>query len=189
MAQPAIALLDPDDNEPGVCPAGIGWCVGECPDFDGHYHGSDFAAVDATSANHAAVELSVSVHREDRCDEIGPVQISILTGHDDLIVSPAAARQLAAYLMNATDTVDPLPSGVAVMTASGLRLGDELLTDDGCQTVTGLMAFADSGKVQVFTDERDDETSDGWPLHLGDPVRVRRPLHGSCVIQFSEPTA
>jgi len=189
MAQPALALLEPDDNDPAACPAGLGWCVGQCVDNDGHYHGSDFASVDAASHNRAAAELSVSVHREDQDDEVGPVQISVLTGHDDLTVTPAAARQFAAHLMNAADTVDPLPTGVAVTTAARLRLGDDLLTDDGWQTIRGLVFFADCGQASVFTDERDDETSDGWPLHVDDPVRVRRPLHGSCTIQWAEPTA
>lgn len=186
MVQPATAVLEPDDNDqPEACSAGLAWCLGECADYDGHYHGSDFAAVDAAGHHHAAAELSVSIHREDRDDEIGPVQISILTRHDDLVVTAAAARQFAAHLMNAADTVDPLPAGVTVTTVSALRLGDDLLTDDGWQTIQGLVFFADCGQASVFTDERDDENSDGWQLQVDDAVKARR--SGGLVLQFLEP--
>jgi hypothetical protein len=186
MAQPALALLEPDD-EPGACPAGLGWCVGECADPDGHYHGSDFASVTATNHNYGTVELSVSVHREDTTSEIGPVLISLFTGHHDFTVAPSVARQLAACLLNDADMADPLPPGVTVTGASALRLGDELLTGEGWQRIRGLMMFQDPEQVTAFTDEHDEDEGNGWDFCLDDLVRVRRPLAGSRVLPFVEP--
>lgn len=186
MAQPTTALLEPDDNDqPQVCPAGLSWCLTECADPDGYYHGSDFAAVTVASEYRGTDELSVSVHRKDTGEQAGPVHISVLTGKDDLILTPQSARQHAAHLLNAADTVDPLPLGETVTTAGLVRLGDELLTGDGWQTVTGLMAFTDSGLATVFTAERGPDTSDGWEHHLADVVRVRR--HGGLPLLFVEP--
>jgi hypothetical protein len=102
-------------------------------------------------------------------------------------MTPEQARQNAAWLMDAADLLDPLPTGVMVTTAGKVRIGDELLTVDGWQQVVGLMFFSDTEQASIFTTERDPETGDGWPLSFNDVVKVRRPVHGSCAIQFVEP--
>jgi hypothetical protein len=58
--------------------------------------------------------------------------------------------------------------------AAHLRLGDEVLTPDGWQTITGIMIFKDSGQVSAFTDERDPEHSDGWQFDVTAPMKIRR---------------
>jgi hypothetical protein len=57
--------------------------------------------------------------------------------------------------------------------AQALRLGKQLLTPDGWQTIRGLLVFADADQVTVFTDEQDDLWTDGWRFHLADPVQAR----------------
>jgi hypothetical protein len=185
MAQPATALLEPDPDEPGACPAGLAWCVGECPDFNGHYHGSDFAVAAITGSYFRGTDLSVSVHRQDTADEVGAVLISVLTGTDDIVLTAQQARQHAAHLLNAADLADPLPLGETVTTAGLVRLGDDLLTGDGWQTVRGLLLFTDSDQAAAYTDERDDETGDGWEFQLDDVVTVRR--RGGVFLEFVEP--
>jgi hypothetical protein len=99
------------------------------------------------------------------------------------------ARQNAAWLLNGADLIDPLPMGVVATTAVQVRIGDELLTDDGWQHVTGLMFCAEIEQASVFTPERGGEMdgADGWDLSFNDPVKVRRGSHGSCAVQFVEP--
>lgn len=57
--------------------------------------------------------------------------------------------------------------------AETLRVGRQLLTDDGWQTIKGLLIFDDADQVSVFTEERDDLLTDGWPFRFGDMVQTR----------------
>ncbi|HEX8346254.1 MAG TPA: hypothetical protein VF657_16170 [Actinoplanes sp.] len=57
--------------------------------------------------------------------------------------------------------------------APALRVGRQLLTDDGWQTIKGLVVFEDANQVTVFTDEKDDLWTDGWPHKLDDQVLTR----------------
>jgi hypothetical protein len=57
--------------------------------------------------------------------------------------------------------------------AQFLRVGKQLLTPDGWQTIYGLLVFEDSDQVAVFTPEREDQRTDGWPFHFGDLVQTR----------------
>lgn len=165
-------------NEPLPCPV---FCDGDCADWqveDGGYHASGFTLVDAYNFGRKDdVEMSISVVREDKEGVLGQPEIHLITGDlggEDLVLTATRARRFAVLLLNAAGTADPTPSGVLLMTASALRLDDELLTDDGWQKVIGLMFFDDSGQASVFTAERDPEDSDGWPFDLADPVKVRR---------------
>lgn len=76
--------------------------------------------------------------------------------------------------MNAVVTLNPY---VRVVNAEDLKVGRQLLTEDGWQTIKGLVIFIDADQVRVYTDEREDgdpdHTTDGWPFHFGDPVRTR----------------
>lgn len=57
-----------------------------------------------------------------------------------------------------------------------LRIGRQLLTADGWQTIIGLMIFQETDQVVVWTPERpDDDTADreGWKLRFDMPVRCR----------------
>lgn len=57
--------------------------------------------------------------------------------------------------------------------AESLRVGRQLLTEDGWQTIRGTVIFEDSDQVHIYTDERDDVESDGWRFHFGDRVQTR----------------
>jgi hypothetical protein len=67
-------------------------------------------------------------------------------------------------------SVGPFVQRVA---AERLHVGKQLLTADGWQTIRGIVVFADADQVSVFTDERDDLYTDGWPFHFGDQVEMR----------------
>lgn len=67
---------------------------------------------------------------------------------------------------------DPL---VIEINAENVHCGRLVLTDDGWQTVKGLLAFQDADQVTLFTDERDDLNTDGWRFKFGDKVQVRYP--------------
>lgn len=54
-----------------------------------------------------------------------------------------------------------------------LRIGKQLLTEDGWQTIYGLVVFKDADQVSVFTDERDDEGTDGWCFTFDQVVTSR----------------
>lgn len=62
---------------------------------------------------------------------------------------------------------------VSEIEAQFIRIGKQILTEDGWQTTLGLFIFEESDQVNVFTDERDDIESEGWPFHFGDKVRTR----------------
>jgi hypothetical protein len=55
-----------------------------------------------------------------------------------------------------------------------LRLGDQLFTRDGWQTIRGLLIFEDPDQVTVYTDQRDDDRTSGWSFALADHV-ISRP--------------
>ena len=97
------------------------------------------------------------------------------------------ARINAAWLLNAADLLDPLPAGAMATYAMHVRIGDELLTEGGWQKVTGLVLEADIELVQAYTPLRSMDGGEGWDFSFNDPVTVRRPVHGSCAIQFVEP--
>lgn len=59
--------------------------------------------------------------------------------------------------------------------AARLLVGQELLTPDGWQHINGLIVFRDADQVSVFTDQRDDEHTDGWRFTLNERVKVRTP--------------
>jgi hypothetical protein len=178
-----IATPDPDhDAETGTCPQDVNFCEGACIEYGDGYHHSGFTWLDVRRPlglkKGTKAELTVSVFRQDTKKKIGKPRIAVLTGAcgDEFTVGPAKARRLAAMLLNAADSADPLPLGVVIVEAHTVRIDDELLTADGWQTVTGLLVFKDS-QVGIFTPERNDEDSDGWPFGYNDFVPVRRALN------------
>ena len=74
-------------------------------------------------------------------------------------------------------------------TAVNVRIGDEILTGDGWEKVTGLLFDVACEQASVFTPSHSIDDSDGLDLSFMDPVKVRRSVHGSCAIQFVEPIA
>lgn len=66
---------------------------------------------------------------------------------------------------------------VTVVNAENLRVGKQVLTEDGWQTIRGLVMFQGNGQVSVYTDERDDGhqdfETDGWLYRFGDRVQTR----------------
>jgi hypothetical protein len=185
MAQPTTLIATPDpEPHPATtgCPDGVAFCSGICTEYDDGYHSSGFSLVDAIRYGRGDTEMALCVSRTEVDGKPGPAEIHFIPAlcSDDFILTPERARRLAALLLNAADDADPIPSGAMLLTASALRLGDELLTDEGWQTVRGLMFFEASDQASVFTDERnDDDDSDGWQFHLADPVEVRRPMHAA----------
>jgi len=179
-----------------ACTAGYVWCDRDCQEkepvepgdeawqSDG-YHRGPVAYLSMLRSTHGGwkdlndVSLIVR-HDENEGDDSQPL---ILIDYPVRECTPGMtaqqARQNAAWLMTAADILDPLPAGVMATTAVGVRIGDELLTGDGWQKVTGLAFFADIEQASVFTPEREPEVSDGWPLSFNDPVKVRRPMHGA----------
>jgi hypothetical protein len=70
-------------------------------------------------------------------------------------------------------SVDPF---VTETEAHLLRVGKQLLSPDGWQTIIGLLVSQDTNQVVVWTGERpDDDTpgAEGWQFHFGDPVHTR----------------
>lgn len=194
MAQPTTALLCPEPDDDRPMPACPDFCDGTCADWrdreehgDAH-HTSDFKIVALTESPAAGpIDWYVSASRTDADFEVGTCDVNLLPSRcDGATMTPAEARQLAALLLNAADMADPMPFGVLPALAADLRLGDELLTDDGWQAITGLMFFKDSDQASAYTPQRD-EGSDGWQFGLTDPVRIRRRIHGSPAIAFTEP--
>jgi hypothetical protein len=188
-----IATPDPDEHhaDTSICPAGLPWCNDECRTYEGEdagHHSSGFDHLDISRGARGETTLSMSVFRTDE-DTPGPVLIFLGLDNscDEMILTAAKARQLSAMLLDAADDADPLPLGVVPMQAQHVHLSDEVLTEDGWQTVVGQMAFDDQVNIWTDAEDRDPET-DGWPFEPGDLVRVRRRIHGSCVIAFQEPT-
>lgn len=129
-------------------------------------------------------------HDENEGDDSQPlVRIHYPYSDSGPAMTPEQARINAAWLMNAADILDPLPAGVMVTTAVNVRIGDELLTGDGWQTVNGLVVDGEVEFVTIFTPEENLDAGNGWDFSFNDPVKVRRPLHGSCAIQFVAPIA
>jgi len=62
---------------------------------------------------------------------------------------------------------------ITVVNAENLRVGKQLLTDDGWQTIRGAVVFSDADQVSIYTDERDDVETDGWRFHFGDRVQTK----------------
>lgn len=58
--------------------------------------------------------------------------------------------------------------------AQKLRVGCQVLTDDGWQTIQGLLVFQEPEQVTVYTDERDDLMTDGWRFELDQTVMTRK---------------
>ncbi|GIF11635.1 DUF6907 domain-containing protein [Actinoplanes teichomyceticus] len=57
--------------------------------------------------------------------------------------------------------------------AQFLRVGTQVMTEDGWQTIRGLVIFADADQVTVFTPQRDDEWTGGWRFRFNEMVRYR----------------
>lgn len=61
--------------------------------------------------------------------------------------------------------------------AQFLRVGTQLLTPDGWQTITGMLAFQEddqsADQVTIHTPERTIDNSDGWPFRFGEMVTTR----------------
>jgi hypothetical protein len=183
MAQPMtlVATPDPEPTDEG-CPELVPFCSGVCREYNDGYHSSDFTYLKAKRWNrgrYRKTQLSVSVYREaTKNRKLGKPKVTVITDDsgNQISMSPARARMLAAHLLNAADQADPIPLGVSVTPASGVRMGDQLLTGDGWQTVVGQMVFDDQTNVWTDVYNRDPET-DGWKFDPADPVKVRRPLN------------
>lgn len=188
MVQPVTsALLNPDDDQP-TCSASLPWCNGECGEWNGEHHTTGFDFLTIQRGLRGDMELTVSTAASEDDGKLGPAAVYLLADHpaDEMLLTPARARQLAAMLLNAADNADPLPHGVLVVPAGQVRIGDEIDTPDGWQTAIGLMFFPEANQASVFTAERDDIESDGWQLATYEPVKVRRRIHGSTAIAFME---
>jgi hypothetical protein len=179
-----IELVDPAAE----CTAGYAWCIGECtPEDPFHWSGHRWILA-LSSVGRSWVRDDFSIHL--RIDEGETNATPLILISDGLVGFTAEqARATAAELLNAADELDPLPTGAMVTTAVDVRIGDELLTTDGWQKVVGLALFSDTEQASIFTPEQggDMDGSDGWDLSFSDPVKVRRPVHGSCAITFVEP--
>jgi hypothetical protein len=63
---------------------------------------------------------------------------------------------------------------VTEVKAEDLRVGKQVLTTDGWQTIRGLVMFAECDQVSVFTNELDpDDVEEAWGYHFGDWVKTR----------------
>lgn len=177
-----------------TCSAGYDWCDDE-PDrgyHTTHFHYADGERYRTSGWEKTKISASLYVDDNESTDlpTVGLIIDDAVTRDSvgEVRLAPAQARKLAADLMNVADLAEPLPAGVMATCPDRLHLGDELLTDDGWQTITGLMIFTDSEPdVQVFTAERDVDNSEGWAYSLEDLVQIRRRMHGSCAIKFVEP--
>ena len=180
-----IELIEPN----ATCTASHDWCEGDCS--DGH-HASKFAAISAQrwvgKDSWADTDVWTSVYINDAYSQTEPM-VSLLVDDyaDEVRYSAAQARQQSAALANAADLADPLPMGVMMTAPELIHLDDELLTDDGWQKVTGVMAFTGDDTIRIFTPERDPDGGDGWELDASNLAQIRRRVHGSCAIQFVEP--
>lgn len=199
--EPATTDTPADLVRTSPCAAGYEWCEEKCEaldtadvDPDRIYHGCRYSSLEFQArADKGWSEMLASLYvRHDLTEtpDAGPVILMTLDKRvDEVVMTAEQARANAAWLLNAADLIDPLPAGVMAVTAVQVRIGDELLTDDGWQRVTGLMFFEDTEQASVFTPQRGGEMdgTDGWDLSFNDAVKVRRPVHGSCAIQFVEP--
>lgn len=186
--EPATIDIPIETFEPTVatCTAGYDWCVGECTEGD-PFHWSGYRWIlGLAPAGRSWVREEFTIHlRVDEGDD-SPKPLILIS--DGLVGFDAEqARQAAAELLNAADRIEPLPLGVMMTAPELIHLDDELLTDDGWQKVTGVMAFTGDDTTRIFTPERDPESNDGWELDASNLVQIRRRIHGSCAIQFVEP--
>lgn len=180
--------------EPVAMPACPPLCNDSCDESveaagDAH-HSTGFSTVTIVGGYRGEdVDLDVSASRTDENYQAGTPEVNLMPsrGGDGVVMSPAEARQVAALLLNAADRADPLPTGVMVTTAGRVRIGDEIETPDGWQQVNGLLMFPDADQAALFTPEKCDCDSDGYQYSMTTTVKVRRPVHGSCAIQFVEP--
>jgi hypothetical protein len=193
MTQPTSSTCATISDEPAsdtrlTCPDAVAFCNGGCRDWDeGNgttFHGSDFDFVPAVSHDRGESVMSVSVTRADENHIAGEPKVQIITADfgDNLTLTAAEARRLAALLLNSADDADPIPTGVLLIAASAVRIGDLLLTPDGWQQVTGQMTFAGPYQVSIYTEQRDLDSTDGWQYDgLTEAVKVRRTVHGGDV--------
>lgn len=194
MAQPMtlVATPDPEPTNAG-CPEGVAFCSGVCTEYDDGYHSSDFTYLQVKrwqGGEYRKSSLSVSVYREaTKRGKLGKAKVTVITGDfasDQLSLTPARTRMLAAHLLNAADLADPIPAGVLTVAASAVRLNDEILTADGWQTVVGQMVFVD--QVNVWTDDYDhDPDTNGWSYQPADLVQVRRPMNATDAVMDRKP--
>lgn len=205
LTEPVTIDIPVEAVEPAACTVGYEWCDGDCNDnepFDSadeddyqeeDYHRGVVSWLQMMRftrngwKNLDDVALTVRHDQNEGADSRPLILIDY--PHRDCTpgMTPEQARINAAWLMNAADLLDPLPAGVMATTAVNVRIGDVLDTPDGWQKVTGLLFDADLDQASVFTTGRTMDDSGGWDLSFNDPVKVRRPLHGSCAIQFIEP--
>lgn len=179
-----LAPIRPDVAAPKFIPCPP-FCDGLCDEWydavDGsRYHGSDFHKVSAAETDRGAENLVVTVTRLDVDTQPGDPEIHLLMGDrhggDDWQLTVQNARRLAAVLLNLTDAADPLPLGETPIQAQHLRVGDEILTDDGWQHIYQTLIDENNDYAAAFTPERHGEDTDGWVFKLADPVRVRRTM-------------
>lgn len=177
-----IELVEPT----ATCTAGYSWCIGECtPDDPFHWSGHVWLnGFRSTGRSWTAEEFTIHLRIDEGDDDPEPL---ILISDGLAGFTAKQARVAAAWLLNSADELDPLPVGAVATTAVNVRIGDELLTEDGWQKVTGLLFDASFEQASVFTPSHTMDSSDGIDLSFNDPVKVRRPVHGSCAIQFVEP--
>jgi hypothetical protein len=192
MAQPVAALLDPDTDTTAM-PACPDFCDSTCaadeePAGEAHHSNGGTVIALASSRPGRTIEWWISASRTDADFQAGVAEVNLFLhrGHADSVMTPAEARKFAATLLNAADQADPLPYGVLPIPAKQVRIGDEISTPLGWQTVIGQMVFANQANVWTDDDGHDLDT-DGWDFEPGDVVRVRRRIHGSCALQFEEP--
>ena len=62
---------------------------------------------------------------------------------------------------------------VSYIRAQFLRVGWQVLTEDGWQTINGLVIFADADQVTVHTSQRDDVWTSGWRFTFNQIVETR----------------
>nr|WP_221382768.1 hypothetical protein [Actinoplanes polyasparticus] len=75
--------------------------------------------------------------------------------------------------MKANEVISRNPCVVEV-DAETLRVGKQINTTDGWQTIRGLVIFRECDQVSVFTDERDpDDVEEAWRFRFGDRVQTR----------------
>lgn len=140
-------------------------------DWDGSlYHGSAFRDVTVNSANDSGPDtVSVSASRVDDPTD-GPadpvLHVLLVRVGVDIEMSPGQALGLAEALAEYAR----LAGGHLLPVAQDVRLGDQVLTPAGWQTVTGLLHDGLRDEVAVFTVSDDDPAA---RYQVGERVAVR----------------